>query len=60
MRMVDGHCASLEIRPLPNGAREFFCRVYDRRPQICRDLGRGTPQCLGELEAKAERVAAAD
>lgn len=60
MRMVDGHCAALEIRPLPSGAREFFCRIYESRPQICRDLGRGTPQCLGELEAKAERVAAAD
>jgi hypothetical protein len=59
LRMREGHCAALEIRPLQKGEREFFCRIYERRPQVCRDLGRGTPQCWGELEAKAERVAAA-
>ena len=56
MRMADGHCAALEIRRTPNGAPEFFCTLYDRRPQVCRDLVRGSPQCQGELAAKRDRV----
>lgn len=75
MRMVDGHCAALEVRvgdPRPAmrakasgeeltmmnaGAREYFCTVYERRPQVCRDLARGSPECEGELLAKGGRVA---
>lgn len=53
MRMRDGHCAALELRPTGAAgaglAAEYFCTVYARRPQTCRDLGRGTPACLGEL-----------
>ena len=59
MRMRDGHCAALELRRRPNGTSEFFCGIYERRPQICRDLARGSPECLGELDAKAVRVARA-
>jgi len=48
MRMRDGHCAALEVR----GGAEFFCSIYERRPQTCRDLGRGSPECRGELALK--------
>ena len=56
MKMTDGHCAALDVRLTPAGGREFFCTVYEQRPQTCRDLGRGTPQCEGELERKAQLV----
>jgi uncharacterized protein len=56
MKMADHHCAALELRPAPDGGREFFCSVYDQRPQVCRDLARGSPQCEGERAAKQERV----
>jgi len=56
MRMHADHCAALELRPTANGPTEYFCTVYANRPQVCRDLERGSPQCLGELSAKAGRV----
>src|SRR5690606_7915471 len=60
MRMSDGHCAALDVRPSAagGGAVEYFCTIYERRPQICRDLARGSPGCEGELMAKGGRVAA--
>jgi hypothetical protein len=48
MKMADGHCAALELRTTPAGEPEFFCTVYENRPQICRDLARGSPECEGE------------
>ena len=61
MRMTDGHCAALELRRVAAGAgksvevsTEFFCTIYERRPQICRDLARGSPECAGERAIKAE------
>jgi Fe-S-cluster containining protein len=59
MKMTDGHCAALEVRrgPGANGEAEYFCTIYDRRPQICRDLARGSPECAGE---RALKVSAAD
>jgi hypothetical protein len=33
----------------------FSCSIYERRPQVCRDLQRGSPACHGELAAKADR-----
>lgn len=56
MRMSDGHCAALELRRAPDGGPEFFCTIYERRPQICRDLARGSPECEGERATKAHRV----
>jgi len=53
MRMVEGHCIAL--RPDP-GSGHFACSIYAQRPQICRDLSRGSPECLGELTGKAGRV----
>lgn len=48
MKMTAGHCAALEIRLDENQQPEYFCTTYDRRPQICRDLARGSPECAGE------------
>lgn len=56
MRMQAGRCAALEVRPNAAGAREFFCTAYERRPQVCRDLARGSPECEGELLAKQART----
>lgn len=55
LRMTGGHCAALELRTSADGAREYFCSVYANRPQICRDLARGSPACDGERMLKAER-----
>jgi Fe-S-cluster containining protein len=60
MRMRDGHCAALEVRPLAAGDSaappqvEYFCTIYERRPQVCRDLARGSPECEGERLTKVE------
>ena len=56
LRMQSGRCAALAVRPNAAGAREFFCTIYERRPQVCRDLARGSPECEGELAAKADRT----
>jgi uncharacterized protein len=45
-------CAALALDP---SSGTFSCTIYERRPQVCRDLERGSPQCHGELGAKAER-----
>lgn len=59
MRVRDGHCAALAVRVAASGAREYFCSVYAERPQTCRDLARGSPQCEGEIAAKGNRPGAA-
>ena len=46
------HCAALVLDP---GAETFSCSVYPRRPQVCRDLERGSGACLGELATKGDR-----
>lgn len=48
MKMTAGHCAALEIRVGADLQTEYFCTLYERRPQICRDLARGSPECEGE------------
>ena len=51
MRMSGGHCAALRIEPADaaSGApARFVCAIYERRPQTCRDLGRGSPSCEAE------------
>lgn len=53
MRIVDGNCVALRI----DRSEGFLCSVYDRRPQICRDLERGSPQCAGERAEKSGRPA---
>jgi len=52
MRMEDGHCAALSV----NGESGVLsCRVYEVRPQVCRDLARAGGACSAEIEAKGER-----
>ena len=57
MRMEDGHCIALQPSSRRGQAPVFFCSIYETRPQICRDLRRGSPECQGELTTKANRVA---
>ena len=45
MKMKDGHCAALRI-----DGHAFFCTVYDRRPEICRELERGSGQCEAAID----------
>jgi Fe-S-cluster containining protein len=52
MRIVGGRCAALRVDAQE---RRFVCTVYDVRPQACRDLARGSPQCMGEIATKQER-----
>lgn len=52
MRMSGGHCSALAVS---EGGTEFSCIVYETRPQICRDLARGSPQCAGEIALQAHR-----
>ena len=56
MKMHEGHCAALAITQLEDGTPYFRCTIYENRPEICRILERGSPECLGELETKADRV----
>ena len=60
MKMTGQHCAALAIREIPGAGSEFFCTIYERRPQVCRDLARGSAECEGERAAKAARVLAQD
>jgi hypothetical protein len=55
MRMHEGHCAALDVRTTADGVKEYFCTIYERRPQICRDLERGSPECEAEIETKSGR-----
>jgi Fe-S-cluster containining protein len=56
MRRSEGHCAALAVRRAAEGGTEYFCTVYARRPQVCRDLERGSPQCEGEIVTKGAEV----
>lgn len=59
LRMHEGHCAALAIRPDPDrpGGARYVCTIYEHRPQICRDLARGSAECEGEIALKGDRVA---
>lgn len=48
MRMVDDHCAALEL----TAQGRFVCRVYSQRPDVCRELVRGEGACQAELHHK--------
>ncbi|MEP7052808.1 MAG: YkgJ family cysteine cluster protein [Pseudomonadota bacterium] len=52
MRMVEGHCAALVIDV---NTRSFVCSAYEDRPEVCRELERGSRECAGEIHEKGER-----
>jgi hypothetical protein len=52
MRMTGGHCVALDVRLNQDGGPDYFCTLYEQRPQICRDLARGSAECEAELELK--------
>ena len=53
MRVEQDICAALQI-DAERG--EFRCRLYPLRPEICRTLQPGSPQCQAERQRKAERA----
>jgi Fe-S-cluster containining protein len=57
MRMEDGHCIALQVTARRGHPPVFFCSIYEKRPQVCRDLRRGSMECQGELSTKADKVA---
>ncbi len=52
MHMIEGHCAALDIE---SDTGQLVCSVYEKRPQACRDLARGSSACEGEIATKRER-----
>lgn len=56
LRMRNGHCAALRERSAADGGREWWCSIYERRPRVCRELGRGSPECEAERALKSGRV----
>ena len=52
MLLIDGHCAALKF---DSESRQFACQVYEHRPEVCRELERGSTACQGERQAKGER-----
>jgi hypothetical protein len=52
MRMREECCAALQIL----ACGKFICSVYERRPEICREIVPGGPVCQAEKQAKASRA----
>ena len=61
MRMVHGHCAALRLESSSGegGVSRFVCSIYETRPQVCRDLARGSAECHGEWTMKRQTAAVA-
>jgi len=36
-------------------SRQFFCSIYETRPQTCRELERASPACEAEIHEKSPR-----
>jgi Fe-S-cluster containining protein len=51
LKMKDGHCAQLEHMD-----GDWVCGIYKKRPSACRELERGSPDCLAERELKRLRA----
>lgn len=51
LKMGEGRCAQLE-----HVEGEWVCGIYPRRPEACRDLARGSAQCLAERSLKRLRA----
>jgi Fe-S-cluster containining protein len=43
LRVEEGRCAALA-----RAGAGWTCTIYERRPQVCRDLERGSPACAFE------------
>ena len=52
MLLKDEHCAALKF---DLESKQFVCHVYEHRPEVCRELERGSTACKGERQAKGER-----
>jgi len=52
MELADGHCAALQVDLV---SRRLVCTVYESRPEVCRELARGSSACGGERDTKSER-----
>ncbi len=52
MRLTNGHCAALKFDSV---SLQFTCQVYEHRPEVCRELERGSTSCEAERQAKGER-----
>lgn len=61
LRMAGGHCSALAVHPdlIELAVVEYFCTIYERRPQACRDLARGSPACEAELVRKSPALLSA-
>lgn len=53
MRLSDGHCAALRVVAETG---QFLCSVYERRPDVCRWLERGSGYCRAERAEKLDRA----
>lgn len=51
LKMQGSCCCALEVRQ-----GRFACTIYDRRPEICRELQRSSPDCRAELAIKQGRA----
>jgi len=56
MRMEEGHCLALHITNPKGQLPVYHCQIYERRPQVCRELARGKAACRTELLAKEAAV----
>lgn len=52
LRIVDGRCIALGW---DSATGKFRCTIYERRPDVCRSLERGSGQCRAERAEKSER-----
>ena len=52
MRIAGDRCLALRVE---RETGRFVCSIYEQRPQTCRDLARGSPECRGEIALKLER-----
>jgi uncharacterized protein len=53
MRLEDGHCAALRIEP---ESGRYLCSIYERRPDVCHWLERGSGHCRAERSEKLGRA----
>lgn len=48
-----GRCAALVLDP---ESGTYLCAVYERRPDVCRELARGSAACTSEHHDKRDRA----